>query len=176
MRHGAYARFALGGGTGHVGETVSGTDFSDTVSGGGLALDIAVGGSLSPVFTIGGNLAFQQLSKPTLKTNVGLETQARYDVNVGVVGVMFEGFASATSGFHFGGTLGVGVVTVSTDDGDTVDRSRGLGYVLEVGYDLPVSRTWYIGLGARYIGAHTSGTGFTLDARAFSVMADVLNF
>ena len=176
LRHGAYLRVALGGGGGRIAETLSGSSLSDTITGGGVAVDVAVGGALSPVFTIGGQFAFQQLSKPTLKASNGTEIKANNDVSIGLLGAVFEGYATATSGFHFSGTLGAARLSISDSRGGTIDSMGGLGYALGIGYDFAVSKTWYVGVAARYIGAHTSADDSKQDARSFSVLVDALNF
>ncbi len=178
-RHGAYLRLGLGAGSGHATQGASRATLN-TADGGGVAFNLAVGGALSPLVTLGGNIVFQQLKKPTVTFN-GQGSQADDNWNVAVVGVMLEGYASRTSGFHFGGMIGPAALSVSTAKGDTVNSASGVGYALGVGYEFRISPTWYLGLGAHYLGAHfvgdrTSANGFEQVARTFSVTADALNF
>jgi hypothetical protein len=148
----------------------------DSLGGGGFAFDMAIGGAPSPVLVIGGNFAFQQFSKPTLTIN-GRDFPTVNDMNVGVLGVLVEGFPSATSGFHYAGTIGLGRLSVTNGNtGSEVIATSGFGYGAAVGYDFKISPNWYIGVGGRLIGATTSYQGSDETTLAFAFLVDALDF
>jgi hypothetical protein len=148
---------------------------SDAAAGGGGAIDVFLGGAISPTLVLGGTFAFQQMSKPTITVN-GHDYDAQNDANVGVLGFTAEGFAGPESGFHYSGTLGLGSLTISDQNGNTLVSANGFGYGVALGYDFKVSNDWYLGIGARFIGAATKYQGSSENTFAFAVMADALYF
>lgn len=159
VHDGFYFRIGLGVG----GFTAKGTVSPDTlggsytISGGGAGVDLALGGTLFPGFVIGGELVFQQVSKPNVSLAGATDATAKNDANFGILGPFFDWYPNPRGGFHFGGVIGPAVLSASdSQTGDTLSSSKGAGASLTAGYDFWVSPQWSIGLGARLFGGSVS--------------------
>lgn len=166
LHDGFYLRFALGGG----GFNAKGTyepsvGFDNTISGGGVAADIAIGGSPVPGVTIGGEYLFQQIVKPSISINGGPSQTADNNANFGLIGPFIDWYPNPEGGFHFGGTLGLAVLTVSDPStGETKAADRGAGGALGIGYDFWVGRQLSLGILGKFFGgsvSHEVGNGVT---------------
>jgi len=157
-----YLRLSLGGGTlgtsGNL-DPDNGTTF-DT-RGGCVAFDLAIGGTPVPGFVIGGDYAFQEAFRPHIKLRSGsISAEQDADVNTvfGVLGPFVDWFPDPSGGFHFGGTLGLAVLS-SADDNGNVSNSvseSGFGYAFRLGYDAWVSRQWALGVLGQFVGGSVS--------------------
>jgi hypothetical protein len=133
------------------------------VTGGGLSFDILVGGTPTPGLVIGGILAADAASKPTVKQD-GVESNDDFDSALALIGPFIDGFFDPEGGFHVGGALGLTAYAFDNRS-ITEDNNKnfgGGGASVWVGYDAWVSSQWSIGGMLRLTGA--SGTRDLVDA------------
>lgn len=166
-----YLRLSLGGGTMGTSGTFDPDDGStfDT-RGGCFAFDLAIGGTPVPGFVIGGNYAFQESFKPHVKIRSGaLSVDGDSDTNTvfSVLGPFVDWFPDPSGGFHFGGTLGFGVLSVADDSGSVSNSvsESGFGGALRIGYDAWVSRQWALGVLGQFVGGRVSSNSRTPNER-----------
>jgi hypothetical protein len=161
VHDGFYFRIGLGvGGFKAKGTFTPATvDGDATVSGGGLGLDFALGGTPFPGLVIGGELVFQQLLKPDVALAGGANGTASDNVNFGILGAFVDWYPNPRGGFHVGALVGAAGLTRSDPNtGETRASNNGAGVSLTAGYDFWISRQWSIGLGARLFGGSVSQT------------------
>ena len=159
LHDGFYMRFALGGGGFGASGSVEPTNRSGNykISGGGLGLTFALGGTPTPGLTLGGELFFQQSSKPTVTFPDGSSLKAPNDLNFGLIGPFIDWYPNAEGGFHVGGMLGLASMTVSDPNGNTKDsRLSGGGGALSIGYDFWVGRQLSLGVLGKVFGGSVS--------------------
>jgi hypothetical protein len=172
LHDGFYLRFALGGGgfTAKGGLEPASTYGDYKISGGGVGMDLAIGGSPVPGLTIGGEYLFQQAVKPTVEAG-NVSVTSPNNLNFGLIGPFIDWYPDPEGGFHFGGTLGLAFLGVSNQDGSTSTNSDGStntitggGGALGVGYDFWVGRQLSLGILGKFFGGSMSkdhGAGIT---------------
>ena len=177
IHDGFYFRFALGGGGMTATQHIDGFSPDPSITGGGVAMDLALGGTVAPGLVLGGDYIFQQAVKPTIKygdTSIATDNNA----NFGVIGFMVDWFPDPEGGFHFGGTIGAAAMTVSNQTGTTTNSRTGFGGSLGVGYDFWVAREWSFGILGKFAGGSVGGTDNgnhdSLKVSTFSLLATVL--
>jgi hypothetical protein len=118
---------------------------SYTVAGGGLALDLMVGGSPSTGLALGGALSLQSFGHGGGSTS-----------GLALLGVFVDGFPMPNRGLHLGGMLGLaGTRTSRPSDVDEL-RGRGFGMSAWAGGDFWIADEWSMGGLLRLSGALTS--------------------
>jgi len=141
------------------------------VTGGGLALDLMLGGTLSPGFVLGGSLFITTASKPNIE---GPEVSGEIDGSLGSVMLLLfaDVFPDPKGGLNVGGGLGFDAVSL-TDDANEDDplELSGFGGAAWVGYGGWVGDEWQLGGLLRLAGSLTDGdeSGFDYKARTGSV-------
>jgi hypothetical protein len=117
------------------------------ISGGGVALDLLVGGSPTPGLAIGGGLLLNTASNPELEPGTGPKRELDGGLGAAQIGVFVDGFFDPSGGFHLGGMLGIASYVVTPDDEDRDEKieQTGGGAAIWVGYDAWVGDQWSIG-------------------------------
>jgi hypothetical protein len=119
-----------------------GNDATSTARGATAGVEIDVGGSLVPGFSLAGTLLGQSL-RETGRSN-----------ELTVLGVMGNVYPNSKGGFFVGGLVGLAIMNAnSTETSDT----NGIAIAPHVGYDWWVSNYWSLGLTARLLYAHAKG-------------------
>jgi hypothetical protein len=164
---GFYTR--LGVGLGHLWSTakVDVADLGETatasLSGTGMMLDLAIGGTPAPGLVIGGALLLQDSFEPSVSfkgplTGTQQQSTAKNDsLGFVLIGPMIDGFPDTDGGLHVGGSVGAAVLGLADNQGNA---AKGLGLSAWVGYLWWVSSQWSIGGTARFT---VAGTGRDLD-------------
>lgn len=181
---GIFIRAGLGAG-GLVGSnrlqsTVIPGDF--TFSGGGVALDLAVGGTILPGLVLGGEIMAQQAVRPVVTRTSTLE-QYKLDTDnyFGLVGLFTEWYPRPHGGFHIGGLLGLSFFNrVDPVTGVQLAAAYGIGIGGNIGYVFRFSRNWGLDLSGRINVGGVYGNGrdapvtdrYTL--ASFSLLASIL--
>lgn len=144
---GFYLRMGLGGGTGRITSKASNTEA--VYSGGGVAVDLLMGGTIANTVAIGGGFVTMAISAPDVELTQGGETvslDGDGDISMSTLGPLVDVFFGPQSGAHVGFMLGLATI----DFEQTADASNGWGMVLFGGYDFWVSNQWALGVNARY--------------------------
>jgi hypothetical protein len=187
VHDGFYLRLAIGGGfvsaSGTINSSSSVPDF--TVKGGGVGFDLGIGGTVGKGIVIGGEYIFQQAVKPTVADSNGntLGT-SNANMNFGLLGPFIDWYPDPEGGFHFGGTLGLAVLTASDPNtGDTTASDTGFGGAVGVGYDFWVAPEWSLGILGKFMGGTVQNNNQTIagvsanekfSVGAFSLLFSVL--
>jgi opacity protein-like surface antigen len=179
VHDGFYFRVGLGvGGFNAKGSVTPDNGDAMTISGGGLAFDLLLGGTIAPGFVLGGGFIFQQTVKPDVSLAGGASAQYDQNANFGVLGPFLEWYPNPRGGFHVNGMIGLAAMTLSDPNtGESKAADRGVGLAVGAGYDFWVAPQWSLGLGGRLFGGSVSNTsggieekfsvaGFTLSATA----------
>jgi hypothetical protein len=118
---------------------------SYSVAGGGLALDLMLGGSPSTGLALGGALSLQSFGHGGGSTS-----------GLALLGVFVDGFPMPNRGLHLGGMLGFsGARTSRPSDADEL-RGRGFGMSAWAGGDFWIADEWSMGGLLRLSGALTN--------------------
>jgi hypothetical protein len=178
VRHGFFARTAVGWGTSHASETLT-DGAQESLQGSGLAFDASAGTAVSPIIMLGGTFAFQHIPSPVV-TYAGRDSTGTSDGSISVLGFSIAGYPSKNMGLHFGGVVGFGSITAPDPYGLPAKfRASGVGYGAEVGYDAPLGGLWHVGGKLRLLGAATSyGDMYRFEAQntwALALMGDVMS-
>ncbi len=137
----------LGGGYAKFDGSFGATDAK--ISGGGPALELLIGGALTPGVVLGGGFVFMSLNKPTL-TARGTDSESNNDLSYGIIGLFGDFYPDPNGGFHFGGMLGFANAIPDTNSGNTASVS-GAGAYLGAGYDFWIADQWSVGPNARFL-------------------------
>jgi len=154
LHDGFYLRMSLGAGYQRSKITSDASGVSDVaLKGGGVALDLMMGGTPTPGLVIGGGIFASSAADPTLESD-GVNTELRGDTSIAIVGPFIDGFFDPEGGFHVGGAIGIGSLTVRNEELDTSETQYdGAGVAAWVGYDAWVSSEWSMGGCARLVAA-----------------------
>jgi hypothetical protein len=135
-----------------------------TAAGGGLGLDIAIGGALIPGFILAGSIAVTNVGNATLYNDSRSNTvtnqpyRSGHDPQLTVLAMLLDVYPNPQGGFHFGGALGFASLRIRGDsDPDSSAESAGIGIVPHVGYEWWVSNYWGLGVLGKFTFAHTEG-------------------
>lgn len=176
VHDGFYLRLNIGGGYLSSKVNYDSPDVPDrTISGGGLALDVMVGGSPARGLAVGGGLWLQTAGDP--KTSSDQPGAESYDnLNSALFGVFIDGFPDPEGGFHVGGALGIATLGArfKNEDldvtpgrlGNSDSGTAGIGSSIWVGYDGWIAADWSLGGMLRLTGAATGNTHASLEERA----------
>ncbi len=174
VHDGFYLRMSLGGDYISAKVKYDG-DFPDRrISGGGLALDLMIGGTPVRGLAVGGGLWVQTAGKPKTKIDSGAAEEYE-DLGFGMLGLFVDGFPDPERGFHVGGALALASLNASFKGDTKQDPKRlgvdggdlsGIGSHVWVGYDGWVSQEWALGGMLRLSGASVGSTNDELEQRA----------
>jgi hypothetical protein len=167
MHDGFYLRASVG--LGSLGATFdddhrSGKDLSG--SGLSLGMDLMIGGTPSPGFTVGGAL----LAQGAFSANFDRDSDDEEDRSLSllVVGPFVDGFPDANRGWHLGGMLGLASANIEDTSADGLSQTLGVGGAFWLGHDFWVADEWSMGPMFRLTGTLTQGDD---DAKASSLSA-----
>jgi hypothetical protein len=159
LHDGFYLRMSIGAGyINSEWETEQAGVDNLTISGGGIALDLLLGGSPTPGLVIGGGFLANSVANPEVESERGSSTELDGALGAAQLGIFIDGFVDPTGGFHIGGMLGIAsyVVTPKDEDRDRKIEQGGGGGAIWVGYDAWVADQWSIGGLLRLTGQATS--------------------
>jgi hypothetical protein len=148
-RHdGFYTRLNLGLLSGRTHVSTDKTAHADySVGGGGLGLDLMIGGTPSGGLATGGALSLS-----------GFGHASGSGGDYVLIGGFVDGFPSAARGLHFGGEFGLALTRTSRKDNVDELRGLGLGMAVWLGHGFWVGDDWTLGGLLRFSGALTQGT------------------
>jgi hypothetical protein len=149
----------------------SSPDVDGTLSGSGVALDVAIGGAVARNLILYGFVAGQRAWDVDYRTSIRPELAPIGPLNADadVVGAGLNWYAMP-SNVHFSIGLGLAQLRVAYDDGGGVlGTESGVGYDLMVGKEWWASAQWSLGAALRVLGgfhmeADTNGLGREKDA------------
>ena len=157
MHDGFYLRMSIGGGG-----MVADREYErsalpqSTLRGGGIALDLMIGGTPTPGFVVGGGLLLNGAAKPSNETAAGT-SDTEHDTSASVLGVFIDGFPDPEGGFHVGGMLGLAGYAVRPDNEEVDEDTGGFGGAAWVGFGGWVGSDWTLGGMLRLTAAATRG-------------------
>jgi hypothetical protein len=157
---GFFLRMAIGGGYMATASTLEGPTFPGKVdaAGGALALEVAIGGALSPGIILAGSYSVLTVGNAKLTDDTRTYRPA-HDMGLTMVAAMLDVYPNPRAGFHFGG--GLGFASVRARPGDDAQASsggqNGFGLAPHVGYEWWVSNYWGLGVLGRFVFARTAG-------------------
>ncbi|MCA9599717.1 MAG: hypothetical protein KC776_40690 [Myxococcales bacterium] len=160
-RHdGFYLRFGLGAAYGAVKSKgqLLGTDAEVSYTGWGPAYELLIGGTVGSGVVLGGGLLGQDIKNPDTSVTVGQgvstsKVQQDGTLGLGTLGMFVDWFPDETGGAHVGAMLGLGIIGLNGDNGDS---NPGIGGALMAGYDFWVGKQWSLGPEARVVFAKQS--------------------
>lgn len=157
LHDGFYLRLALGAGYASAGlDAYSGASTDATVSGGGGAFDLMIGGSPAPGLAIGGGFLANSVISPGFSA-AGQSHNLDRSMGLVLVGPFIDGFIDPKNGFHVGGMLGAAALDFGTNaDHASSTTYKGAGMALWLGYDAWVAADWSLGGMLRFGGARVS--------------------
>lgn len=179
---GFFLRMGLGMGTATVKPDVPATvnvpEYSDT----GLAIDLAIGGTLGAGVVLAFGIASNNLQGYKLDTNAGANDPN--DATLTNVGLLIDWYVDPKKGFHVFGMPGQTLLSVNRsgtrrlDDGTTTQNDTlgtGLGLTVGAGYEWFVGDEWSIGVLGRYTTAsledpESGTTKFKYKTSAFGIL------
>jgi len=136
-----------------------GTDAGEVdAKGAAIALELAIGGALSPGFILAGSFTFQGLNNPQLSNDTRL-MRPDHRPQLTMLALMADIYPNPKRGFHFGGALGIASLRVRDDRATASDANdeNGFGFAPHVGYEWWVSNYWGLGVLGRFVYARTKG-------------------
>jgi hypothetical protein len=156
---------ALGGGFMSDASTLEGPTYKGKVdaSGGAVALEVAIGGALSPGLILAGTYTAHTVGDAKLTHDTRTQGAATYrpahDPGLTMLGAMIDVYPSPKGGFHLGGALGLASLRVRADEDDlsSSNAQNGFGLAPHVGYEWWVANYWGLGVLGRFIFARTTG-------------------
>jgi hypothetical protein len=164
-RQGMYLRGAAGAGLRSDG--VSDNDYSASIVGFGLALDLAWGYAVLPGFVVGGALYLDFAGRATLSANQQSHT---LPANLTSIGPFADWYLSRESnGWHIQGALTLSILSLGTAPGLSSRSATGIGLVVGGGYEWPIAGDWSVGVLARLTLA-----GLTADTASHGYLAPSL--
>jgi hypothetical protein len=160
MHDGFYFRAGLGLG-GLMGKLTDEEDEELSLSGFSVLSELAFGGTPVPGVVIGGGIYTGNVSTTTYEVDLDGGGSVSIDGSsstVGLIAPFVDVYPNPEQGLHFGGAIGLGVVTA--DEGDDDDdfyfppdkySGVGLGLMAQAGYEAWVADQWSIGGVARLL-------------------------
>jgi hypothetical protein len=150
---------AIGGGYMATATTLEGpTPGKVDAAGGAIAIELSIGGALSPGIILAGSYSVLSVGNAKL-TNDTRAQRFPHDPGLTLLAAMLDVYPNAKGGFHLGGALGLASVSMRQDE-DPRATSRGqtgLGLAPHVGYEWWVSNYWGLGVLGRFAFAQTAG-------------------
>jgi hypothetical protein len=154
---------------------------SAAISGDGPALGAAVGGSVRPGLAVAANARFTD----TTGVFRGSAPGSSADALLLELGVLVDWYPDPNEGWHIGGEIGVGGVSVTPSTSENAMTSATLGGALVGGYDWRIHESfWAFGvmvvasgaLPATLADAHGDDSGYRMQGFAVSVEGTALFF
>ena len=140
--------------------TIEGAPFQGQVNaaGGAFALELDVGGAISPGFILAGSFTVHTVGNAKL-TNDTRSYRPEHDPSLTMLAVMLDVYPNAKGGFHLGGALGFASFRVreDTDAQASSGGQGGFGIAPHVGYEWWVGNYWGLGVLGKFIFARTEG-------------------
>src|SRR5439155_18501288 len=85
------------------------------------------------------------------------------NMNFGLLGPFIDWYPDPEGGFHFGGMLGVAVLTASNPDtGNTTASDTGFGGAIGAGYDFWIAPEWSLGILGKLMGGTVQNSNQTV--------------
>lgn len=162
LHDGFYLRLGLGPGFLHMDGKVDPGNGEYSVQGGGMSLDVMVGGTPTPGLVVGGASWFTQTRDPDFDV-AGVRSSSEIEANLALLGAFIDGYPDPSGGFHVGGVLGFAVATVRTDDTAVVGGDHGFGLGAFLGYDAWIAEQWTLGGVLRFSAAGMRNSEDDLD-------------
>jgi hypothetical protein len=157
---GFFLRMAIGGGYMATSSTLEGATFPGKVdaAGGAIALDLAIGGALSPGIILAGSYSVLTVGDAKLTNDTRVYRPA-HDMGLTLLAAMLDVYPNPRAGFHFGGALGFASVRARADEDAQASSGgqNGFGLAPHVGYEWWVSNYWGLGVLGRFVFARTQG-------------------
>jgi hypothetical protein len=149
--------------------------------GGGVALELAIGGTVAEGLVIGGGLYTAGASTvhwkgDALRPSTGSDSATGENGGLGLLGVFVDYYPTAKDGFHVQGALGIGTLTFDSDGSSGIPNENwaggGGGAMLGVGYEVWVGSQWSLGGVARLLlmsgSLRGEATDRTFDAKGYA--------
>jgi len=155
MHDGFYLRMNLGGG--YIGSSIGQSGSPDiTLSGGGGAFDLMIGGTLGRGVVIGGALLGNTAPNPSYEVD-GKQQDVAAQVSFLTLGPFIDGFPDPKGGFHVGGMFGAAGLSLEDTVGGSSSTTTfgGYGAGVWVGYAAWIAPEWSMGGMLRLTGART---------------------
>jgi translation initiation factor IF-2 len=147
MNHhdGFYLRASVGLGTRSSFVATDSTSHPNyTVNGGGISLDLLIGGTPSPGLALGGGLMLSGVTDGEVRIdgggNVGSGTGGLI-----LLGPFVDGFPMANRGLHLGGLVGLAGGGAKRQDNQDEFDGAGLGMAVWIGHGFWVGKEWSLG-------------------------------
>ena len=148
--------------------------------GGGGSFDFMLGGSPNPGFTIGGGFWATSIEDPAVESSTD-PFESHASLTHVLIGPFVDVFPRPRHGFHIGGALGFGFVTLPEETGSQQDEdaltSGGAGAALFGGYDFWISADWSLGAMLRFMAMHSredSTLLYDATSRSFALLFTAL--
>jgi len=126
------------------------------ISGGGVALDVMVGGTPVPGLVLGGVMLVSGATQPEVESD-GQTQELDANLSSLLFGPFIEGFFDPGGGLHAGGAIGLSVAGYQGPDTTPEEEEpfAGVGVAAWGGYDAWIAPNWSLGGYLRVMG--TSG-------------------
>lgn len=131
-----------------------------SISGGGGAFDVTVGGTLRPGLVLAGTLVYQSVSDARLHAeSSGADVDLEGPLHYALLGATLKWFPHPNGGLHLGGTLGVAGAWAKSPPPHFAENLGGAGGALglDAGYLWWIADQWSLGVSARLSGARLHG-------------------
>src|SRR6185503_2923325 len=143
---GFYLRTSLGLGTSSAFVATESTSHPNyTVNGGGLALDLFVGGTPSPGLALGGGLMLSGMTDGEVHQDNGGASVGSGRGGLVMLGPFIDGFPMPNRGLHLGGLLGLAGGSTNRQDKKDEFSGGGLGMAVWIGHGFWVGKEWSLG-------------------------------
>jgi hypothetical protein len=162
VHDGFYLRLSLGGAWSSTSQGFANGASGDTLSGGGGAFDVMVGGTPVRGLVIGGALLANSILEPSYELN-GVSYASNSNLGFGMLAAFIDGFPDPHQGFHVGGGFGPAVVRLGARSSSNSTSTDGFGGALWLGYDAWIAPQWSLGGILRFAEARTGGGSGDLD-------------
>lgn len=170
-RHdGLYLRMALGVGGIGVDRTVKSEEvsgeFESEIDGGGLGVEVTIGGTPAAGLVIGGMWLIQSIGDAVVvPKDGGEETTLENGFLISLMAAVLDWYPWADGGFHFGGGLGWLLASgrlpadsiATTELGIERIGGGGWGLTIHAGYDFWIGEQWSLGPALRFVFGGTHG-------------------
>lgn len=162
---GFYLRLGLGFASANGTVEFKDTDIEADVTGGGLAVELALGGTVAPGLVIGGGSYGASIPKATWDAGGGLGEADAGALVLSSIGPFMDYYFDEHGGGHL--QLAIAFAAVSQEEGDDLGENYdGTGYALMIGggYEWWIGDEWSLGLLGRLQYFSVSGEGDETDA------------
>jgi len=165
---GFYLRLGLG--LSYVVDSVQSTVFDEaSMSGAGLADELAIGGTPAPGLVVGGAIQDASAFAPALRIDGDERDGGPSSLGLSLIGPFLDYYFDPAQGLHAQALVGLGVLTAD----DSRDLPVGFGASVGIGYEWWVGGESSLGLTARLVYARLSYDPSGIDER-HSVLAPSL--